>query len=833
MRKMTCTFSLLVYVITAIAQQYELKGKVIDEQTAKAMAGTTVRIKGSSTSVVTNNEGYYLFSKLQPGKIILIISFVGYETQEFPVNLTDPITTIPDISLTLAYKTGDEIVVSASKRPEKITDAPAAIQVISRKDIEQFTGSNVFELVSKVQGVEYTRTGVDNASINARGMNNAFNNKVFQLVDGRNSMNALSGSLPMHNNFSLVKDDIEKIEIASGPQTALYGPNAHNAIMNFITKDPRKSQGTTVSMSAGNQSQFSGRVRQATTINDKWAYKIAGEYAVGKEFGFYDTVYVTKYPPYDSSTKEDNINFNFRHIRGEGHIYYSMTPKADIIFSTGGSHNNTLITHTGGHLQYQDVTNSFIQARFVSSHFYGNIYNAWANFGTSYQIANYTRDFWNSTHGPIRVPPEIAKMNALNKNTVKETPQRLNAEAQYNTTFEKAGLFLVAGLSYQKDKPRAYGITLVDSSQRIYVTQYGAALQLEKKLPWNMRLVGAMRWDHHSNFGNFFSPKIGLVKPFGESNFRITWGRAYSMPTIIYQYAKNGNFYGNGEGITYVPNGSNLYDPASRKVTTPLEPEEVSTWEFGYKGAIAKKLYVDINYFNGHSKHFFGPSIGVGGRAESVGNIKVTHPSSSAGTVGADGTLTGARFVTVFNFGDVKVYGIDAGLTYNFNKFVSFAVRYSWLGSDISEGHADNDANKDDTVSADERSINSPANRVVVLLNFQNLCKQKIFINLSARYTSQYDFYSGNQISTAAGEGKRGFVQGPHGVPYLKNFDWGPLGGSAIIDISAGYKINSMMSVGMNITNLFDSGQREFAGSPTIGRLIMFELKMHVPNKKD
>lgn len=807
----------------------------MDEQTGKPLPGATIAIKSSSISRTTNNEGYYSLSKLTAGKIILIISYVGYQAKELSVNIEEGNRNVIDVVLSATYKTGDEIVISASKRPEIITQAPASIQVISRKDIEQFAGSNVFELVSKVQGVEYTRTGVDNASLNARGMNNAFNNKVFQLVDGRNSMNALSGSLPMHNNFSLVKDDIEKIEIASGPQTALYGPNAHNAIMNFITKDPRKSQGTTVSVSAGNQYQFSSRIRQATKIGDKWAYKIAGEYAVGKEFDFYDTVYVNKYPPYDSSTKEDNINFDFRHIRGEAHIYYSLTPKADIILSTGGSSNNTLITHTGGHLQYQDVTNSFIQARFVSSHFFGNVYNAWANFGTSYQVGNYTRDFWNSTHGPLRLPPEIAKMNALNKNTVKETPQRLNAEVQYNTdtTLEKAGLFLVAGLSYQKDKPRAYGITLVDSFQRIYVTQYGAALQLEKKLPWDIRLVGAMRWDHHSNFGNFVSPKIGLVKQFGEGNLRITWGRAYSMPTIIYQYAKNGNFFGNGEGITYVPNGSNLHDPASRKVTTSLEPEEVSTWEFGYKGTIAKKLYVDINYFTGHSKHFFGPSIGVEGRAEYVGDIKVTHPSSSAGTVGTDGTLTGARFVTVFNFGDVKVYGTDAGLTYNLNKFVSFAVRYSWLGSDISEGHADNDANKDDTVSADERSLNSPANRVIVLLNFQNLWEPKVFINLSARYTSQYDFYSGNQISTASGEGRRGYVQGPNGASYLKNFDWGPLGGFPIIDLSAGCKINSMTSVGMNITNLFDTGQREFAGSPTIGRLIMFELKVHVPNKKE
>ena len=66
-----------------------------------------------------------------------------------------------------------------------------------------------------------------------------------------------------------------------------------------------------------------------------------------------------------------------------------------------------------------------------------------------------------------------------------------------------------------------------------------------------------------------------------------------------------------------------------------------------------------------------------------------------------------------------------------------------------------------------------------------------------------------------------------------KNFDWGPLGGFTTFDFSARYKINEMISAGMNITNLFDTEQREYAGSSLIGRLIMFELKVHVPNKKD
>ena len=806
-----------------------ISGKIIDKQTNEPLPGATVTIKGTLISEVTNNEGSFAFQKVNVGKVILVISYIGYETIEFLVTIDEGKKVIDNISLAIDDRMGNAVVVSASKRREKITDAPASIHVIGRKELEQFTGSNTFELLSKVPGVEFTRTGVDHASINARGLNSAFNGKVFQMVDDRNSMTALSGSLPMHNNSSIIKEDIGSIEVVLGPQTALYGPNAHNAIINFITKDPRTSEGTTVAISAGNQYQFSARIRQAAKINNKWAYKFAGEYAAGKEFGFYDTVYAgggANGPI--AHIPERGMDFDFRHIRGEAHVYYSINPKADIIISAGGSKHNSINTHTGGHNLFREVSNSFLQARYVSPRFYLNLYNAWADFGTSFSVGAYTRDYWNFTHRPFNpLSPEEAEKAAMRP--IHETPQRLNAEAQYNYKFEKAKLFLVTGLSYQKDKPRAYGITLVDSTERIYVTQVGAVLQLEKSLPWGIRLVGAGRWDNHSNFGNFFSPKLGLVKRMGNGNARITWGRAYSMPSVLYQYAKNGSFYGNGRGITYIPNGTKISD-SIKKTTNPLIPEEVNTWELGYKGTIAKNLYIDINYFNGLSKNFFTPSIGVGGRALYVGDIPVTHPESSAGSVTSSGTLNGAQFTTIFNFGDVKVYGIDAGLTYTFNKFISLSLNYSWLGSDISEGHADNDANRDDTVSADERSLNSPAHRGFVSLNFQNLCKQKMYINISARFVQQYDFYSGSQISTAAGEGSRGFVVVEGGKRLNKNFDWGPLGGFTTFDFSAGYKINEMISAGMSITNLFDTEQREYAGSSLIGRLIMFELKVHVPN---
>jgi iron complex outermembrane receptor protein len=851
MRKLVLLILLVIVQSVLYSQNTgSIKGKVTDKQTNEALAGATIRVKGPLVSVVSDNEGKFLLQKLNVGKITLVISYIGYETYELPVVISEGINNV-DVSLNIDDRIGNAVVISASRRREKITNAPASIQVIGIKDFNQFAGSNPNELVSKVQGVAYTRSGVDEITFNARGLHSAFNNKVLQLVDGRNSVTPLSAGLSIFNNGSTNKEDIERIEIMFGPQSALYGPNAHNALFNYTTKDPRKYPGTTVAVSAGSQNQFSSRFRHAVKINNKWAYKLSGEHATGKDYTWYDSVYAgNQIPPGNQSfygpavaIPERIHDFTFRRYRGEAHVYYSITPKTDIIVSAGGMQATRLNVTTTGRNQLRDLTYSFLQARFVHPRFFANIYNTWGNLGKSKSIliGNYTRDYWNRTHSTLPptdtlrgflYPDQAEKFATRLGNTLKERSQRLNAEAQYNYEF-KAGLNLVTGLSYQKDKPNGYGNSLVDSFQKITTTQYGAVLQLDKSLRWNLRFISTTRFDHHSTFGSFFAPRFALTKTIRAGTVRITWGKAYAMPSIQHQYAGVNRFlFGNGKGIFYIPNGTNIHDTALFKTTIPLKPEQVKTWEIGYKGTISQKLFIDINYYNGISKNFISPTITVFGRVLEVGGIKVTHnPNPFAGSVIND-TLRNAQFLTYYNYGDVRAYGLDLGINYSFNMFFNAGIKYSWFGSDITDDNTNNDANKDGYVSPEEKSLNAPKNRGALILSFQNLCKQKLFVNISARYVQQYDFYSGSQIGTKAGKGKRGVIEVPGKPPVLKNFDWGPLGDFTTADLSAGYKINEMVSANMGITNLFNTRQIEFVGSPPIERLFMFELKVHVPNSK-
>lgn len=835
---------ILAFFLLPVFAQTTLKGRVTDKQTGQPLTGATVTVKGTSNSAVTDENGAFALGTNRPLPVTLVASYIGYadvinQASGSPVNF----------ELSVSTSLGDEVVVTASRRQQKITQAPASISVVTSKDFDQLSSFNVGEMASKIQGVEFVRTGVTGVGFNARGFNNAFNAKILQMNDNRNSMMAGGSGLPVGIMNTVIKEDIDRFEVVLGPSSALYGPNAHNGIANTLTKDPRKHQGTTVVLGAGTQEVFSGRLRHAEKINDKFAYKITGEYTSGLDFWFYDSVYAGGSIFGPAVAIPERADRNFRHIRGEAHFYYSVTPKSDIIVSYGGSTNRFLAVNNVGRNQIEDWKFSYLQARYVSPRFFAQVYNTWTNVGTSYGIPGYTRDFWNRSHSTITDPtnplfpsfgrlyPDEAEANALRLgNRFKEESRRLNAEAQYNYAFKEIGLDLVAGVSYQKDNPNTFGTSLADANQLIEIDQFGGVVQLEKTLPGRFRLYGAARYDNHSVFGDLFAPKVGLMKDLDNGTFRVTLGKAYAAPIILFQSASVfGLVFGNGNGVKYTPNGSNLETVA---VTQKLVPEKILTWEVGYKGKVTEKLYLDINGYYGNSQNFLSPALTVGGRALSVGDIPIQgNTLLIPGAVDPNtGNLGGAAFSTYFNYGEVASYGVDMGLNYYFTDHFSLAVKYSWFGSDITQDNIKNDANRDGFVSAEERSLNAPQNRVAGTFSFSNLAKGKMFVNLSGRWVQQFDFYSGNQIGTAAGQGRRGVVYGGmvNSMPrnYVKNFDWGPLGGFTTVDISTGYRFSPMLSIGAGISNLFDVEMREFVGSPIIGRLFTAEIKVHIPNAK-
>lgn len=842
-----------LYTIAYSQSIHVIQGTVKDEETGTPLDGATITLTGLKQIVVSDRAGRFQLKLSGEGQYQLMVTYVGYQPYTKKLIFEKEGLTTIDVALTPSGGSANEVVIGAFLKPERKLAAAATIHVIDQKAFARFAGSNPIELMATVPGIEYTRNGVSDITFNARGLHNAFNIRVLQIVDGRNSMSSLSGALPIMNRGTIIKDDIERLEVLLGPQAAIYGPNAHNAVFNFVMKHPRKHPGTSISTSVGSQSQFSTRLRHAHVINRKWAYKLTGEHATGQEYTFYDSIKAgnqTGATPFygPAVTIPARIkDFTFKHLRGEGHVYYSPAAGTDLILSGGSSEHTWPQVTSGGKNQMRGVVYAYVQARLVSSHWYANVYNTWGSLGETYGLIGYTRDFWNRTHSTLpptdinrgRLSPDSAEIAALRGSRVRERSQRTNAEVRYNHTFAKAGIYAAISANFQEERPNGYGITLIDSFQRIRVRQGGGALQAEKRLPFRLRLVAATRLDHHQNFGSFLSPRVALVKSVRGGNLRVSWARAYSMPTIQNQYAGiNRSFFGNAQGILYLPNGERIGNVEARRLTDPLKPEQISTWETGFKGAVLKNLFIDLNYYHSISKNFISPPRSFGGRVYEVNGFPVTHNPILAGSGNhPDDILNGASFSTSTNYGEVTAYGFDVALRYALSATVSVLANYSWFGSDITKEDMKNDANRDNYVSLEEKSLNAPRHRGLLTFQFENLLEKKWSAGITARFVEQYEFYSGSQVGTEAGKGKWGAVYGgPHpqtGAPryYPKNFDYGPLGGFATIDVTTSYQFTDNLRWNVGVTNLLNTEQIEFIGSPSIGRLIMVELKVHLPGK--
>ena len=169
----------------------------------------------------------------------------------------------------------EQIVVSASKKQEKVIDAPITIAVVSNRQIRKTAGSDLGSILKTVRGVETYQAGMARTAINVRGFMSAFNGRFVSLVDGANYMEP-TFYIAYGNTLPFVNEDIERLEVVFGPSSALYGPNAHNGLLNIITKHPRDSEGSTISFGSGSSNYQSFRVRHAKAVGS-FAYKVAVE----------------------------------------------------------------------------------------------------------------------------------------------------------------------------------------------------------------------------------------------------------------------------------------------------------------------------------------------------------------------------------------------------------------------------------------------------------------------------------------------------------------------------------------------------------------------------
>ncbi|MEY4107289.1 MAG: hypothetical protein RL181_1631 [Bacteroidota bacterium] len=864
--KQALTLFVLVLLVagTASAQTGTVRGLVRDADSREPLAGANIVQSGTSNGTASDASGAYRMS-LPAGQQTLIVTFIGYAELSQTVTVRAGEETTLDFLLEPAGVLGQEIVVSASRKAEKLTNAPATISVINAKAISELPSFNVAELLGRQRGVDYVRAGVLGIGVNARGFNSAFNPKNLQVNDSRFSSLVATG-LPLGALSTTVKEDVERVEVILGPSSALYGPNAHNGLINTITKDPRSSQGTTAALGVGNQSVLSARLRHATKVNDKLAFKFSGEYTKGTEFEYTDTVYsgTLKYPEYA-------LNRDFNSLRGEASVYYSLNDRTDLIVAGGASNSNNIGNTNAGRNQIKDWRIGWLQARLVSPRLFVQVYNTWSRTDSTYAMNRRTLNYWSFKNAGFSQSEAEARSYkeqwfpiagfpggglALNRGALfQDYSKRLNAEAQYNNKLGPVSY--IVGVQYQNDRANSNGTYLLDKNssgvvEDIVIGQLGGYLQLESLLSQHFKAVLAARADNHDLYGFNFIPKAALVYFNDKGSWRLTYGQGIAAPTILNLEANifGGLLLGNSQGFT-VKEVDQLTNQVVNEYDVPaLKVEKISTLEIGYKGQISDKLFFDANAYHNWSSDFLSPSIDIAPdrgafvdhdknpltpvRQQIKGYATLRGDQAMADVVGAAGVVAlpdgskGADLVlTYLNFGKVRTYGFDASLNYAFAANLLGVLNYSYFGYDIDTSDPANDGNRDTKVNASDLPINTPTHKIGVGLNYST---KKLFATAFGRWVQAYDFFSGINVAAASNPS---LIYG--GMPVLENarvgtsFNYGPLGGFFNLDLGVGYRFNDWFTASAQVVNALNQEVREFVGSPAIKPLYSLELKVNLP----
>ncbi len=167
-------------------------------------------------------------------------------------------------------------ITSVSKRAERLTDAAASVFVITGDDIRRSGARSLPDALRLAPNLQVARASASAYAISARGFNSNARNKLLVLIDGRSVYSPLFSGV-FWDVQDVMLEDVERIEVISGPGGTLWGTNAVNGVINVITRSAKNTQGGVLAIGAGNRDS-GGSVRYGGKLGDNGHVRVYGKY---------------------------------------------------------------------------------------------------------------------------------------------------------------------------------------------------------------------------------------------------------------------------------------------------------------------------------------------------------------------------------------------------------------------------------------------------------------------------------------------------------------------------------------------------------------------------
>ena len=696
-----------VILFGSVYSQTQISGSVMDSGSMEAIPGVNVIIDGTNIGTVTDFDGNFVINTSQDAPLTLIVSYVGYSAERVDVTSASQ-----NINVMLsAGQNLEEIIVSASRRAQKVTDAPASVSVISTRQIEN--SAQVAEpsrILVSVPGVQIQQQTANSMNIEMRAGSGVFGTSTYIMRDNRGLITPAAGTFFSFQQ-GLSNLDLASVEIVRGAAGVLYGPGVTSGVVHFRSKSPIDYTGNAVSMWGGDLNTFGSEFRIARANDDKtFGWKINARVNSGDDFTYEDEAALAANVGGINSIIRQPVITNMAVdplLSANGPVLYDFTGGNSIIDTYS---NFTIDTNlewrptddtnyqvsagmtNGGGLFFQDLGIGYADG----STYWGQVQ---ATVGNWYAQAFIDHNDGGGTDNPT----------FLYGTGLRQVAKRTTMEAQIQYNFDMPWLFdseWTVGYDYRNtDSDSEYTLWGRNEDTDDYITNgiYGqGTLTMSEKVD----LVVAGRYDQASFISaGEFAPRAALVyKPSEKTTWRLSYNKALTGPSALQMYIDFPvNVPAPGVLDAWLSGQSTAQrfaDPANQVIDLAGLPVDIPVSAAGgglplaipygaVAGASLAGLYAQAPTLQPLLTPFFASYMGPQGGTGILSPYDLFEPTQ---TTGNRNTRTG-RFSSVENFelGFSSVIGkklkisadIYSYVNTGFTNFSAIGDAYALVGSDI------------------------------------------------------------------------------------------------------------------------------------------------------
>ena len=499
-------YALVLWAGVAFGAEGTLSGVVMGPEGETIPGANVVLVSdllpGGKIGTATDEDGRFHLEGLPVGEYQLSVTHIGYRSL-----MREGVGIVAgEQELLLTLETGiiflDQNVVSASRRQEKVLEAPASVAIVEAAEIRNRPALSVAEHIRDLPGVDFSQTGLAQSNVVVRGFNNVFSGALLTLTDNRIAR-VPSLRLNAYNFIPVTNDDIERIEVVLGPGSALYGPNSANGVMHIITHSPFTSAGTNVNVGLGERTVRKVGMRHAGAASDRLGYKVSAQYYTGMDWEYEDPVEVQARAANPAIKPR---SFDIERQSAEARLDYKASDDLTAILAAGYNKGDQIELTGLGAGQAQDWAYNYVQLRLLYKNWFAQVFQNGSDAGETFTL----RD-----GNPI---VDKSKLTAF--------------QIQHSATLGVRQRFTY-GADVLLTRPDTEGTITGGNEDYDQTNEFGAYVQSETALSEMLDLVVALRYDDHNRIPEGeISPRAGLVfKPKETQILRLTYNRAFATPS--------------------------------------------------------------------------------------------------------------------------------------------------------------------------------------------------------------------------------------------------------------------------------------------------------------